>query len=376
MSTFNDAVISQGGILDTDTLPEALRWLAEQTMSLCVQSRDRINSSDILYPLGDLEIALVNNDQLNAFAHYNDGREGIAIYSGLFRKIASRSSQLWSEKGLLGESKCGARAISMLERLVPEESITQWKLIRDTPLSDEDKAQRCINTVVTAIHFIFMHEVGHIVQAHIPLLDEKVPIQVQTLFEHSNSDSVMAFAGLQSLEVDADQHAVRAVVDFAMTTWGMGKIYPIDFDYYKGDVFTYLVDIFRGLAVAFFSMDEHSVLKSKNATGSHPVPGVRSALASVDASTLLSHPFKITKNMAMSAALTAYMEVGDMYTQLGLNALTMEYDYRELLKAGMQVLESGTELLSDKNRFVDRRLVSFGADPKKFENFKAFYKKS
>ena len=141
MSTFNDAVISQGGVLDTDTLPDELRWIADQTLSLCVQTRDKVNSSDILYPLGDLQIALVDNDQLNAFAHYNDGKEGIAIYSGLLRKIALRSSDLWTDKGLLGAPKSGARAISVLERLVPEKSIRG----RGTPKGRGTPMQICVS---------------------------------------------------------------------------------------------------------------------------------------------------------------------------------------------------------------------------------------
>jgi hypothetical protein len=375
MSSFYEIINKRGGVLEASALSEHNKWMAERLRNLWAKIRDAHNSSSILYPLGKASFELVRNREVNAFAHYDNGVEGIAIYSGLFQGLVIRSGDLWSERGLLAHPRIGLRAHSDISHLLDTATFERWRKHCEAPLSPDHRIQRCYNTAITAISFVLMHEIGHLLQAHIPFLNRRSSTGVLTLFEQGNSALVATSQELQHIEVDADDHAMRTIMDLAMTTWRMGRIFPMNFDYPQGDLFAYLVDILRGPALVFFCMDESSVTKNLHSNGSHPVPGVRAANALVSAMPLLDHPFKVPREVAIAATLAAYIEVGDLFTALGLNAPTLEHDICELLRQAEEARRQAAAFLEHKQEAVDQRLRALGADPDHFRRLGAFYER-
>jgi hypothetical protein len=79
--------------------------LFEMSQSTVQQIRDGINKrSDLLWPLGDIKIEVVSNPTFNAFAHHDQGQEGIAVFFGLFYLLFDLSSMLWSHSAFLART--------------------------------------------------------------------------------------------------------------------------------------------------------------------------------------------------------------------------------------------------------------------------------
>ncbi len=375
-TSFYKVIEEQGGVLDPTTLPSYLQYLARLALNTCTEIRDNINNSDILYPLGDVRIEIINNDNFNAFAHDDGGYEGLAIYSGLFVRLCELSVSLWSDEGIFCTPSVGSRAKVVLEKLVADEQIKQWQTFGRKKLSDKDIAMRRINTALIGFIFIIMHEVGHLVRAHIPFLSRGSTLKLNTLFERNNKiDNVVLIEKLQILEIEADMHAIRAVTDLAMTTWGMDKIFPINFPYSKGDIFQYLLDIYRGVLLAIFSLYPYSMDTELESIGTHPSPGVRCGVACLGSGDLLSHPFKVSEKVALGAFIAASMEIGDLFTKHGVNAVTLEHDLTVLLKIADEKLVQVFDLRAALKPMIDNRIRSMGADPAHFDQFSDFYKR-
>jgi len=375
-NSFYEAVENHGGVLDLANLPTHLQELADFARDCCIQTRNKINASKILWPLGDARVEMVNNAGFNAFAHHDNGFEGIAIYSGLFKHLCELSIDLWSGEGLLCSARVGWRANETLLEFLPRKDIEQWQTVPKNILDEQHLFQRRINTALTGFFFIFMHEVGHLVKAHIPFLNKRTQFGFKTLFEGDNDmDRICSTQELQYFEMDADSHAIRGVTDFALTTWGMGKVFPINYPYPKGDIFSYLVDIYRGVILAIFCLDQNSASKELVSHSSHPVPGVRLGVTYLESVNLLRHPFKVDEKLVVGAFIAAAMEIGDLFTKKRLPAFTLEHDFNVLLqKAGQMFIET-IDFSQGFQLFINERLQRMGRDPRHFDQFKDFYKK-
>ena len=130
--SFYRAVKEAGGVLKSSTQKPPFDWLSEMALSISQQIKDTINKrSDILWPLGDIKNELVSNSTFNAFAHHDQGQEGIAVYSGLFYLLFDLSSALWSHSSFLKRThptKNNAEDISVLiERMSPIRNAYVWR---------------------------------------------------------------------------------------------------------------------------------------------------------------------------------------------------------------------------------------------------------
>ncbi|PWU21065.1 MAG: hypothetical protein C5B50_02655 [Verrucomicrobia bacterium] len=368
-------VQERGGAVNPARLPFPLQDLANITLDSCTQIRVKINSSPLLWPLGEAQIQIVNNDDFNAFAHHRQGCEGIGIYLGTFERLTKLSIALWSEEGLLSNARVGWRANEVLQDYVGACELEHWRTLHKSILSEEHLAQRRMNTALTSLCYVFMHEVGHLVRAHIPFLSKRASCEIATLYERGNTSLPCSNTELQFFEIDADVHAVEAVTDFALTTWAKGRIFPVNFAYPKGDLFSYLVDFYRGVCMAMFCLDCGSTSRRLASRSNHPVAAVRLGIACLASMRLLDHPFQIPQKTAFAACVAASMEVGDLFTRKGFSALTLENDLILMLEKSAEMMKRSEFYLDGKQSAIDERLQSMGRDPRHFDQYRDFYKR-
>lgn len=377
--SFNRIVRDSGGILDTSSHPPPFYELTEMSFSTLNQIKDSINKdSNILWPLGDLKNAIVSNPTFNAFAHHDDGEEGIAVYCGLFYLLIDLSCMLWSHSSFLKRThptNIKEKNLSIfVERIKP----LRTELIWDGPMgvypTNQERAFRAINTAITAYLFVCFHEVGHLVRAHIPYLQQFSNTKLNTLLEHNNILNIASSSAIQQLEIDADLYAGRLLADCALTTWNLGSIFPIAFPVDRGKLPLYLTDIFIGFALAFFCMDIPSFDVKLKTNSTHPVPAVRFATTYFAMAGLLQHPFKVSREEISKVFFIAYAELTDFWSILELPARTFDNDIQSIFEHCAETLTHQQPLESELRSPMDIRLRRFGKSASHYDQFASFYK--
>lgn len=277
--SFYKLIDTYGGVLDPSVQEPPFDHLCKMALSAARAMKDAINKrSDILWPLGDVRIELVANFGFNAFTHYDDKEEGIAIYAGLYFLLLDLSAILWANPAFLRRThptQLKRHEIDFYKEVVSHlsEDFT-WKGSMYFQPPTEDRARRAYSMALTAFLFICAHEAGHLVRVHIPYLQGTKEMHSSGLFELNNKLRLTG-SSLQQLEIDPDLYAARAIIDSAFTTWNLGRTFPIDLRNSRGGRMLYLTDILAGLALAFFCMDISSTDSSLKTESTHPVPAIR-----------------------------------------------------------------------------------------------------
>jgi hypothetical protein len=260
-----------------------------------------------------------------------------------------------------------------LERIRPLRNGYAWNGIMGV-YPKGDRALRALNTAIAAYTFICFHEVGHLVRAHIPFIHQETNLQLQTLLEHNNSLGVSNFKQIQSLEVDADMYAARAITDFAMTNWNMGLFFPLDIPVNKGEIFTYITDLFIAMALAFFCIDISSRSSSLNSKSTHPPPAVRLAISVMASSRLLQHPFKIPQEVITKSFITALQEIQEFWSILKLPARTFNNNnVDKILRRTVHYFKELGPILENLTSPMDLRLRRLGTSYDHYNQFSSFY---
>lgn len=378
--SFYRIVKKSGGILDTTAHPPPFYELSEMSFSAINQIKDSINkNSNILWPLGDLKTAIVSNPTFNAFAHHDEGEEGIAVYCGLFYLLLDLSCMLWSHSSFLKRThpiKTNEKDLSIfIEHIRPLRAELVWNGPMGVYPTNQERAFRAVNTAITAYLFVCFHEVGHLVRAHIPYLQQFSNQKLNTLQEHNNRLDIANSNAIQKLEIDADLYAARLLADCALTTWNLGSIFPIAFPVNRCKLQLYLNDIFIGFALAFFCMDIPSRDSNLQTNTTHPVPAMRLATSYLAMSRLLQHPFKVSLKEISESFLLAYQEINDFWTILELPARTFDNEIRHLFEQCGDTLKRLHPLNEELRVPMDLRLRRFGTSASHYDQFASFYKK-
>jgi hypothetical protein len=376
--SFYRTVKEAGGVLDPSAQVPPLDWVCDVSRSTVEQMRDSINKrSDILWPLGDIRTELVSNPTFNAFAHHDQGDEGIAVFSGLFLLLFDLSCMLWSHSAFLKQTHPTENNHKDLSVFIERVSPLLTELVWDGPMgiytTDQERAASALNTTLTAYIFVCLHEVGHLVRAHIPYLQHHTTIRLHTLLEHKNSLAVSGSTAFQTLEVDADVHAARSIVDLALTTWNMGYIFSINFPITRGTLSLYVTDLLIGIALAFFCMDIPSRDSKLQSAGTHPMPVVRLGATYLAMLPLLRHPFKISREEARKSFVIAFQEIKNFWTILQLPARTFESDLENALMQSVMLLEHARSLDAKLRAPMDGRLRRLGTSMEHYDQFASFY---
>ena len=378
--SFYRYVEARGGVLDSTLMPPPMDRIHVAPKAITQQIVDGINKRpDFLWPVGNIAIEIVLNAGFNAFAHHDQGEEGIAIYAGLLGLLFELSGTPWSHSDFLkrthptklksGESQDIA---AMIQRVLIGRA---GKGPAGTAPTDEERSYRASNIAITAFCFICLHEIGHLVRAHIPYLGQKSGLQIHTLLENNNELAIAKCSAIQMLEVDADLYAARAIADFALTTWKMGRIFPQNFPIPRGDLPLYITDIFMGMALAFFCMDIGSRDGTLESETSHPVPAVRLGSAYVGIASRLNNPFGISHKESASLFLTALSEIKDFWDAVRLPARTFVHDVNEILGVSGRLLQSAFSLEAELRIPMDCRLRNFGTSAAHYDQFRSFYER-
>lgn len=378
--SFYRTIKEAGGILDPSTQPSPYDFLSSISKSILGEIKDGINNkSDILWPLGDIRHEIVSNQNFNAFAHQENGQEGIAVFSGLFYLLFDLSSTLWSHSAFLTRThptNNNAKEINICKERV---GLLQKSLIWEGPMgvytTDKERIFRAFNTTVTAYSFICLHEVGHLVKAHIPYLQAKTKVNFSTLFECNIDLFISNSNTIQKLETDADKYASRTLIDLALTTWNMGHTFPLDFSINRDELPLYILDILIGFSLAFFCMDIASCNSKLQSNSTHPSPAIRLATSFISMSELLEHPFKISIKEGIKLFYIAFQEIRDFWSILELPARTLDNDIDKIFERSYELLENINTLDDELRKPMDIRLHRLGTSYSHYDQFSDFYKK-
>jgi len=378
-ASFYRAVKDAGGPLAPSSEPPPLDKLSEMALSAATRTRDSINQrSNILFPLGNVEVALVDNAAFNAFAHHDDGQEGIAVFAGLFYMLCDLSFAMWSHPTFLRTThpltESSISLASIRQRASALRGSRTWTgLMVVVPKQDRQRVFRAINTAMTAFLFVVFHETGHLVRAHIPYMGELSGSNVNLLLENSENIPLVGNDVFRLLEIDADIYAAKAVADCALTTWNMGRLFPFNYPLDRGTLEDYVADVAMGLSLAFFCMDLGSRNLDLLPESSHPSPGVRLYIAYLAMMDLLWKPFKIPSQESLALALKGFTEVREFWSKLRLPMGTINNNPMRMAELANSEYTDCHKFESRLRSVMDKRLRRFGTPCAHYEQFASFY---
>lgn len=182
--------------------------------------------------IGDGCFALVDREEVNAFAMEKDGMPIIALYAGVIKKILCAVSVFMLSDAFLPEigdmAACYHDISSDMYTLQIDEengSVLKMKVSEDPCREKVGYMIACL-----AIHFIVYHEVGHHVQGHVKRLKEKYNLFYSEAPYTWISDEYLEER--KKMELDADMFAVDMLIgkiDGLMEWWG--KYLDMDITY-------------------------------------------------------------------------------------------------------------------------------------------------
>lgn len=360
MNSFYNKIDQLGGLYKLD---EQSNIFYKYIDSLNNQIVEKVNNTDYLFPLGKVEIKIIQNNNFNAFAHYDNGVENIAVFSGLINFLDDISNLLYSNQNPSKET------LNLVQ-------ITLKNLKWNYPLNIFPKEKENIilaqQTKLIAYYFILKHEIGHIVHSHIPFIQIEKKVNLNFLFEIENESEITLGNLAQKLELDADRFAIRAVLDNALTTWNLGKIFPININYEKFTKEQYLRMILNAVIMVFFCMDIPSKSDKLISTSNHPVPLVRMLNCLMCILEITDDPFDVPRELIYSSFAESYSEVSNIWNSFEISAQTLKIDFEEAVAILDNINTKNNA--QNLNQHINNRLTRFDKNLKDFDKYKSFYK--
>lgn len=179
--------------------------------------------SEVESIIGDGCFALVDKDEVNAFAMEKDGMPIIILYAGTIKKILNAASVLMlSDAFLPGVGDMAA----CYHDISPEMQTMKMDGGYDSVLTmmvSGDSCRESIGYIIAclAIHFVVYHEVGHHKRGHVKRMKERYNLFYSETPYTWISDEYLEER--KQMELDADMYAADMLiekVDTLMAHWG------------------------------------------------------------------------------------------------------------------------------------------------------------
>lgn len=179
--------------------------------------------SDIETLIGDGCFALVDKDEVNAFAMEKDGIPIIALYTGTISRILCAASVLMLSDAFLPEVGDMAAcyhdiSLDMLTLKTDDENSSVLKM---TISGDPCRENVGYMIACLAIHFVIYHEVGHHKNGHVKRLKEKYNLfYSEDPYTHVSDEYLEE---KKQMELEADMYAIDMLIekiDSLMARWG------------------------------------------------------------------------------------------------------------------------------------------------------------
>lgn len=173
--------------------------------------------------IGDGCFALIDKEEVNAFAMEQDGVPIIALYAGAIKKILCAASVMMLSDAFLPEvgdmSACYHNISSDMCTLKTDEEDDSF--LKMTVSGDPCRENVGYMIACLAVHFVVYHEVGHHMKGHVKKLKEKY-----NLFYSETPYTWISNEYLEErkqMELEADMYAVDMLIekiDSLMECWG------------------------------------------------------------------------------------------------------------------------------------------------------------
>lgn len=169
--------------------------------------------SEVESMIGDGCFALVDREEVNAFAMEKDGIPVIALYSGAIKKILCAANVLMLSDAFLPEvgdmAACYHDISSDMYTLKTDEE--KDYVLKMTVSGDPCRENLGYMIACLAIHFVVYHEVGHHEKGHVKKLKEKYNLYYSETPYTWISDEYLEER--KRMELEADMYAVDMLIE-------------------------------------------------------------------------------------------------------------------------------------------------------------------
>ncbi len=291
----------------------------EKILSLFkTQSIKRDNSK-----FGPVIMSFLYNADFNAFVCKGKVNEGIAIFAGIPAKISRYCIiDMFCEELNPEYNSYLSKTMTKQEAIAFRQGKYCFK-IGENPF-DKWFTLVSYKLYIVAMVFIFLHELGHLGNAHLYLNQkEKAYFEVNPINRYNGLD----IESCQALELNADGYATRRLVELVLFTPEVFSI-PI-----RDDAFSYedqwenthenmLNLLFSGVLLVFFLSDVEAHSKMIISSDSHPKPLIRTKHFLTTAMTMILEHEKLIGEPIEEQAARAYRKslhfINKLFTTLEL----------------------------------------------------------
>ncbi len=196
--------------------------------------------SDIETLIGDGCFALVDRDEVNAFAMEKDGIPIIAVHTGTISRILYAASVLMLSDAFLPEVGDMAACYHDIspDMLTLEKDERNSSVLKMTFSGDPCRENIGYMIASLAVHFVVYHEVGHHMNGHVKRLKERYNLFYSETPYTYVSDEYLEER--KQMELEADMYAVDMLIekiDNLMTRWSQ----YLDMDITYSEMFQLIV---------------------------------------------------------------------------------------------------------------------------------------
>ncbi|UCD58049.1 MAG: hypothetical protein JSV16_02740 [Candidatus Hydrogenedentota bacterium] len=345
---FAEAVHDLGGVLDASTLPHEMASMFDNIDTRNAFIIDGINERPLYTdPCGDIFLGHVYNSDLNAVAFEHRGQEWVGLYAGLSLTINALSFGLFGCPDFLPRTfptkteRFGVKDVREAVRAIIDPHRTPKTTIGQPRSYERAMASAYVTGLCQTL--ASFHEIGHIVGGHLMHLSAQRSGGAIRRFEHSEgSESGRIGEDLsQALEFDADAYSVGLILGVALkSTWVFFQFMELS----RETIATYYC---LAVNLIFHILDVFSLNGQLKTSSTHPVPGVRLALAYVVICAYLEREAPDLVKCVPELFAKCYGDVAEFWCSIGFPRRTVEGDFGALYEVGREIQAKQKQLRED-----------------------------
>ncbi len=310
---FHQSVLPYGGRLHKDEADDVAWDILEQQISFFREFiGDGLDVPENFNPPGPIHIDYVSNSSLNAFAFQREKHEFVGLFVGAVLYIYDAFMVLLSHPEVLSDIGNPHLETTSDDRIAEYLKRNPTGHFAEIGPKDTIRQQVARYLAFNVTNFIFGHEVGHIVDAHLFYLKKHFGMDWWTEY----SDLHLSMTAIKNtghlLEFGADRHGVR----ISLNTWGRlcegGTISSIK------DPNLYLRVWAFSLGVIFRLFDRHTRDVNEYDRSSHPRPDLRYYQAIVFGTEIVQELVPNLKEVFISSTSKASKELNALWKRFNI----------------------------------------------------------
>lgn len=197
-------IAEKGGRLDLDTVEPELKEFLTTQLNRARQAADNLVNQ--LKSINSIEVDIIDNYTINAFAIGANGMYFIGIHRGLYATFSLIFSRLFGDKAFMsfvGDVKKENNNLPYIENIFPNFEATTDNLPIFSLPQDSNRREAARLFSWLSFDLILAHELGHIINGHCDyyLLDKKQHLDELSKPEKTKETKLER----KTLEMDADR---------------------------------------------------------------------------------------------------------------------------------------------------------------------------